>query len=160
RTFAEEFQVGTDHTLLTQELGNGQNNIGGGNARLALASQLHTHDIRQTHHGRAAQHHSFRFQTTHANGDNTQRINVRRMAVGTHTGIREGDRVTVLIRAVLNHRRHLLQVDLVHDAVTGRNHVHVLERGAGPVDEMETVFVTTVFNGTVLLEGIRVETRG
>src|SRR5690606_34224007 len=97
RTFAEEFQVGTDHTLLTQELGNGQNNIGGGNARLALASPLHTHDIRQTHHGRAAQHHSFRFQTTHANGDNTQRINVRRMAVGTHTGIREGDRVTVLI---------------------------------------------------------------
>ena len=82
------------------------------------------------------------------------------MAVGTHTGIREGDRVTVLIRAVLNHWRHLFQIDLVHDAVTSRNHVHILERGAGPVNEVKTVFVATVFDGAVLLEGIRVETRG
>jgi hypothetical protein len=47
----------------------------------------------------------------------------------------------------------------VHDAVTGRDNVYILERGLGPLDEVEAVFVTTVFDLAVLPEGIRVETR-
>ena len=102
-----------------------------------------------------AQHDGFGFQTADADGDDAQCIHVRGVRVGADTGIREGNAI-----AGLNHRRHLLQVDLVHDAVTGRNHVHVLERGLGPVDEMETVFVATVFDGAVLFERIRIETGG
>ena len=60
--------------------------------------------------------------------------------------------------AHLHHRRHLLQVDLVHDAVARRNHVHVLERGLGPVDEVEAVLVTALLHRPVLLEGILLET--
>jgi hypothetical protein len=55
-------------------------------------------------------------------------------------------------RRHLDHRRHLLQVDLVHDAVARRDHVHVLERLLGPVDEVEAVFVAAVFDGAVLRE--------
>jgi hypothetical protein len=46
----------------------------------------------------------------------------------------------------------------VHDAVAGRNHVHVLEGLLGPVDEVEAVFVAAVFDGAVLFERLRVET--
>jgi hypothetical protein len=46
----------------------------------------------------------------------------------------------------------------VHDAVARRDHVDVLERLLGPVDEVEAVFVAAVFDGAVLLERLRIET--
>jgi len=55
--------------------------------------------------------------------------------------------------------RHLLQVDLVHDPVARRNHIDVLERLLGPVDEVEAVFVAAVLDGAVLLERGPVEAR-
>jgi hypothetical protein len=92
------------------------------------------------------------FQAADADGDHAQRIDVRGVAVGADAGVGEGHAV-----AHLDHRRHFLQVDLVHDAVARRDHVDVLERLLGPVDEVEAVFVATVFDGAVLLERLRVE---
>ena len=63
---------------------------------------------------------------------------MRRVTVGAHAGIGEGHAVTHL-----NDRRHFLQIDLVHDAVAGRDHIDVLERELGPVDEVEAVLVAT-----------------
>ena len=57
----------------------------------------------------------------------------------------------------MDHRRHPLQIDLVHDAVARRNDVHVLERLLRPVDEVEAVFVAPVFHGAVLRERVLVE---
>ncbi len=57
----------------------------------------------------------------------------------------------------VNHRRHSLQVDLVHDAVARRNHVDVLEREPGPVDEVKAVLVATVLDRAVLVERIGIE---
>ena len=153
RTLTEELDIGTHHALFAQEFGQCQHDVGGSNARLTLAGQLDTHDIRKTHHGRMAEHHGFRFQTAHTHGNNAQRIDVRGVRIGTDAGIREGHAVLHL-----NHRRHFLQVDLVHDAVTGRNHVDVIERGFGPVNKVETVFVAAFFDVTVFLERVRIET--
>src|SRR5690606_8598704 len=88
-----------------------------------------------------------------ADGNHAQRVDVRGVRVGTHAGIREGDAVTGL-----DHRAHLLQVDLVHDAVTGGDHVDVLERGLGPLDKVEAILVATVLDGAVLLERLGIET--
>src|SRR5690606_15909322 len=66
RAFTEEFDIGTHDPLFTQEFGQRQYDVGGGNARLALTGQLDTNDVGQTHHGRMAQHHGFRFQTADA----------------------------------------------------------------------------------------------
>ena len=106
----------------------------------------------RAHPRRAAQHHALRFQATDADGDHAQRIDVRGVAVGADAGVGEGHAVTHL-----DHRRHFLQVDLVHDAVARRDHIHVLERLLGPVDEVETVFVATIFDGAVLGERVRIE---
>ena len=80
------------------------------------------------------------------------------VGVSSHAGIREGNTISIFIRAHLDHRGHFFQIDLVHDAVTGRDHVNILERSLGPLDKVKAVFVTTVFNLTVLAECIRVET--
>ena len=75
------------------------------------------------------------------------------MGVSTHTSIRE-------CYAVFNldNRRHFFQVDLVHNAVARRNHVHIFKCGFCPVDEVETVFVASVFDFAVFAEGIRIVT--
>ncbi len=59
----------------------------------------------------------------------------------------------------MDHRTHALQIDLVHDAVARWNHLHILERALAPVDEVKAVFVTAVFDGTVLLKGVGVGRR-
>ena len=119
---------------------------------MAFAGELHAHNVGQAHHGSAAEHHGFGFQAAHAHGNHAQRINVWGVRIGAHAGVGEGD-----VIFYLNHGRHFFQVDLVHDAVACRNHVHIFKCGFGPVDKVETVFVTTVFNIAVFLEGIGVE---
>ncbi|HEY1227799.1 MAG TPA: aconitase family protein, partial [Ramlibacter sp.] len=43
--------------------------------------------------------------------------------------------------AHIDHRRHLLQIDLVHDPVPRGDHVHVVEGLLRPFDEVEAVLV-------------------
>ena len=148
---AEKFHIGANHALFAQKFGQGQDDVGRGDAGLTFASELHANNVRQTHHGRAAEHDGFGFQTTHANRNHAQGIHMRRVAVGADAGVGEGNAV-----AVLNHRRHFFEVDLVHDAVARRNHVDVFKRGRAPVDEVETVFVAAIFDVTVFLEGVGV----
>jgi hypothetical protein len=74
------------------------------------------------------------------------------VAIGADQRVGKGDAV-----AGVHHRRHLLQVDLVHDAVARGNNVDVLERGFGPVDEMETILVAAILDRAVLVEGIGLE---
>ncbi len=155
RPLAEELDVGAHHALLAQELGQGQDDVGGGDAGLALAGQFDTDDVGQAHHRRVAEHHGLGFQAANADGDHAQGVHVRRVGVGADAGVGEGDTA-----ARLDHRAHLLQVDLVHDPVPGGDHVNVLECGLGPLDEVEAVLVAAVLDGAVLLEGVRVETGG
>ena len=73
------------------------------------------------------------------------------MGVCTDAGV--GERHTVFD---LDDGRHFFQVDLVHNAVARRNHVHIFKGGFCPVDKVETVFVTPVFDFAVFAEGIGV----
>ncbi len=157
RAFAEEFQIGGDDLLGAQEFGQRQHDVGGGDARLRTPGEAHADDVRQAHVGGTPQHHALGLQPADADGDHAQRIDMRRVAVGAHQGIREGDLMTLLIGARLDHRRHPLQIDLVHDAVARWDHVDVLEGLTRPVDEVEAVLVATLLDGAILGEGVLVE---
>jgi hypothetical protein len=148
--FAIEFQIGAHHLLLAQEFGQRQHDVGGGDAGLARPVSPRRR-CRAGASTSAAQHHVLRFQAAHADGDHAQRIDVR-VWLSVPTRCRGRPRVLSV-----DHRRHLLQVDLVHDAVAGRDHVDILEGLLGPVDEVEAVFVAAIFDGAVLLEGLRIE---
>ena len=76
-----------------------------------------------------------------------------RVAVCTHQRIGESHAI-----ARLDYRRHLFEVDLVHNAVARLNHVNVLEGLFGPVNKMKTVVVTAVFDGAVLCKRIFIVT--
>ena len=151
RTFAMEFEVGADHLRLAQEFGQRQHDVGGGDAGLRLAAEFDADDLRQPHPRGAAEHHVLRFQPADADRDHAERIHVRRMRIGADAGVGIGD-------AALDadHRRHLLQVDLVHDPVARGDHVDVVERALGPLDEVEAVLVAAVLDRAVLGERIRV----
>ncbi len=151
---AVELDPRTDHALLAQELGQRQHHVGAGDARLRATGEFHADDVGQAHPRGTAEHHALRFQAAHADRDHAQRVHVRGVAVGAHAGIGEGHPV-----AHLHDRRHFLQIDLMHDPVARRNHVDVLERLLGPVDEVEPVFIAAVFDGAVLLERGLVEAR-
>ncbi len=77
---------------------------------------------------------------------------MRSVAVGAHARIREGDAI-----AHLDDGRHFFQIDLVHDAVTRRDHVDILERALGPFDEVEAILVAAILDPAVLVERVRVE---
>ena len=77
---------------------------------------------------------------------------MRRVAVGTDQRVGISDAVLSM-----NHRRHAFQINLMHDAVTRRDHVHVFKRLFGPVNKVEAVFVTTIFNRTVFFKCLRIK---
>ncbi|MNL15030.1 hypothetical protein D3C87_1359940 [compost metagenome] len=151
--FAKEFQVGRDDLLLAQKFRQRQHRVRGRDARLRFPRQLDADDVGQAHPRSAAQHHAFRFQAAHADGNHAQRVDHRRMRIRAHQGVGIGHAILHL-----DHGRHALEVNLVQDAVPRRDHVDVFKRLLGPVDEIETVFVAAVFDGPVLGEGVGVET--
>jgi len=152
RASAAKLQIRADYFFLAQEFRQREHDVGGRDARLTLARQLDADDIGQAHPRRAAQHHVLRLQPADADGDHAERIDVRRVAVGADERVGIRDAIDGM-----NHGRHPLQIDLVHDAVAGRNHVDVLERLLRPVDEVEAVFIAPVFDRAVLRERVGVE---
>ena len=77
---------------------------------------------------------------------------MRRVAVGAHECVRESH---AILR--VNHRRHALQIDLVHDAVAGWDHLNIFERTLRPIDEMKTIFVATIFNRAIFCKRIGIK---
>ncbi len=79
---------------------------------------------------------------------------MRRMAICAYARIRESHALFHLY-----HRRHFFQIDLVHDAVTGRDHTDVFERGFAPLDKVEAIFVASVFYCAIFFKRIRIAAR-
>ena len=113
--------------------------------------QFHADDFRQAHPRRTSEHDVLGLEPADADRDHAERVDVRRVAVGADAGVGKRDAVLRV-----DDRRHLLQVDLVHDAVAGRDHVDVVERELRPVDEVEAVLVAAILDGAVLGERVRV----
>ena len=150
-TRTKKLQPAGNHAGLAQKFGQGENDIGGRNTRLALSDQFDPDNIRQTHHGWTTKHNCFRFQTADADGDHPEGINMGGVTVSTHTSIGKGNTVTDL-----NDRRHLLQIDLVHDAVPGGYHIHITECRFAPLNKMETICIAPRLNDLVVRHRIGV----
>ena len=73
------------------------------------------------------------------------------VTVSTHAGIGKGNTITNL-----NDRRHLLQIDLVHDAVPSRYHIHITECRFAPLNKMEAICIAPRLNDLVVRHGIGV----
>ncbi len=90
RTCAVKLQVGADHLLLAQVLGQREHQVGGGDAWLMAPGQFDADDVRQAHPRGAPEHDVLGLEPTDANGNHTQGVDMWRMAVRAHQCVGKG----------------------------------------------------------------------
>ena len=90
-TVAEKLEPGGNHACLAQEFGQREHDIGGGDTGLALTVKPNADDIGQTHHRRSTEHDGFGLEAADTDRDHTEAIDVRRVTIGTDTGVGEGN---------------------------------------------------------------------
>ena len=131
---AVEFDELADNTLLTQPLGDGEHEIGGGDALAQLPAQANTDDVGHQHRDRLPQHRRLGLDAPHTPADDAQAIDHRRVRVGPHqrVGVRHGSTVD---RRAAHNARQVLEIDLVDDPGVGRDDPKVLERVLSPPQE-------------------------
>ncbi len=116
---------------LAQHFGNLQHQVGGGNARLKRARQVHAHDVgRKEIHG-LAQHPCLGLDAAHAPAHDTQAVDHRGVRVGSD------DRVRIIHAVLLQHAfRQVFQVDLMDNADARRHHAETIERLRAPLEQL------------------------
>ncbi len=130
RAFAEELDELVDDVGLAHELGDGEHEIGGGDAAAQRSLQVHADHVGGEEVGRLAEHAGLGFDAAHAPRDHADGIHHGRVAVGADQGVGIVEAV-LLVHAA----RQVLEVHLVHDADAGRHHAEGIEGLHRPLHE-------------------------
>lgn len=85
---AVELDEAADHALGAQHLGDGQHQVGGGDAFLKLAGQLEADDLGDQHRHGLAEHRGFRLDPADAPAEHAQAVDHGRVAVGSDQRVR------------------------------------------------------------------------
>src|SRR5690606_27522662 len=150
---AVELNEFADHTALTQHLGNGQHQVGGGHAFTQLAGELEADHLGYQHGDRLAEHGCFSLDAAHTPAQHTQAVDHGGVRVGADQGVGVGPVFTVdLLRP--DALRQIFQVDLVTYTGTRRHHTEVVERALPPAQEGVTLAVALDLHGDVVMEGV------
>ena len=125
-----------DHAVLAQQFGDGEHEVGGGRAAGQLAGQPEPDDLRDEHGHRLAEHGGLGLDAADAPAEHAQAVLHGGVRVGAQAGVGVGD-------AVAGHHDpgQVLDVDLVHDAGAGRDHLELAERLLAPAQEAEPLAV-------------------
>ena len=161
---AEELDELAHHALLAQHLGDGQHQIGGGDAFLQLAGELEADDFGQQHGEGLAEHAGLGLDAAHAPAQNRQAIDHGRVRISAHQRVGIGDvhsgglaalgGVLFLLRP--DGLGEIFQVHLMADAGAGGHDREVLEGALAPLEELIALAVALIFQIHVLLEGLGV----
>ncbi|MDT4805262.1 hypothetical protein FQZ97_380650 [compost metagenome] len=139
------------YAFLAQHLGDGQNQVGGGNAFAQLAGELEADDLGNQHRHRLAEHGGLRFDTTHAPTKHTEAVDHGGVGVGAHQGIGEGIGQAVFL-ACPDGAAQVFQVDLMADASARRHHAEIVESPLAPAQEGIALAVALHLDFDVLFE--------
>ena len=137
-----------DDARLAEELGHGQDEVGGGGALGQRAGQLEADDLRHEHRERLAEHRRLGLDPADAPAEHAEAVHHRRVRVGADE--RVGERLAV---ALLDHAREELEVDLVDDARPGRHDLEVAEALLAPAEEGVALAVALELELDVAREG-------
>ena len=156
---AEELDELSDHAALAQHLGDGEHEVGRGDAFLQLAGELEADHFGQHHRQRLAEHGGFRLDAADAPAEHRQAVHHRGVRVGADHGVGIGDvhggglAVDLhLVLAAPDHARQIFEIDLMADAGAGRHDAEIVERALRPFQELVAFLVLPVFLFDVLLE--------
>ena len=152
---AEELDELADHALLAQHLGDGEHEIGGGDALFHLAGELEADHLGNEHGDRLAEHGRFRLDAAHAPAEHAEAVDHGGVRVGAHQriGIGHLDLLAVdLFLAGPDGLGEVFEVHLMADAGAGRDDAEVVERVLAPLQEAIALLVLLVFFLDVLAE--------
>ncbi len=116
--------------------------------------QPHPDDFRFQQVERLPQQYRLGLDTAHAPAEHAERIDHRGVRIGPDQGIGKGNRLRPS-RPGHDHRRQILQVDLMHDSGSRGHHPEVLEGLLGPAQQLVPLPVPLVLEIDVLGEGER-----
>ena len=138
-----------DDAVLAQHIGDGEHNVGCGNARLNVASQLEANDARNEHGDRLAKHCGLSLNTTDTPAQDAQAVLHGRVGVSTNTGVRVCQAVVLEDNA-----SQVLDVDLVDNTGSRRNNAEVGECASTPTEELVALIIALVLNLDVLSQSV------
>jgi hypothetical protein len=119
-----------DDTGLPEQLGHGEDEVGGGRAVRQLAGEAEADDLRNEHRDRLAEHGRLGLDPPDAPAEHAEPVDHRGVRVGAEQRVRE--RLAV---ARLDHAREVLEIDLMADAGARRDDGEVVERPLGPAEQ-------------------------
>jgi hypothetical protein len=151
---AVELDELADHAVLAQQLGDGQDQVGGRRAGRQLAGQPEPDHPRDEHRHRLAEHGRLGLDPADAPAEHAQAVLHGGVRVGAHAGVGErgGDPVPGRLRH--DDAGQVLDVDLVHDAGAGRDDLELAQRLLAPAQEREPLPVALELQGHVPVEGV------
>ena len=116
-----------DHACCSQQLSDGQDEVGGGRALGHRADELEADDLRNQHRHRFAEHRRLRLDAADAPAEHAEPVDHRRVRIRADERVRES-----LAVARLDHARQELEVDLMDDAGVRRHDLEVVEGRLSP----------------------------
>ena len=138
--------------MVSQEFGNSEDEIGGSGADRQSPYQFHTDDLGYEHEIGLAEHDGLGFDSADAPPHDSQTVDHCRVRVGTDERVRVGGQFSVLFPE-LDHRRQVLEVDLVDDPSARWYHPEVVERLLRELEELIAFTVPREFEVHILAEG-------
>ena len=139
--------------MLTQHLGDGEYQVGGGDTFAQLAGQLKADHIRDQHRDRLAEHSGLSFDTPYPPAQHAEAIDHSGMGVRADQRIRVGH--PLLILQFTPHRfAEILQIDLVADTGARWDDAEATERLLAPLEKHITFVVTLHLQTHVLFKRI------
>ena len=145
------------HARLAEDLGDGEDEVGGGSARGEPAGQLKADHLWEEERQRLAEHHRLRLDAADAPANDPQAVDHRRVAVGADEGIGNGDGEPGCAggRRIIAEKHaagEVFEVHLMNDPDRRRNDAEVLECLLPPAEEGVALGIALELDGDVFLE--------
>jgi hypothetical protein len=151
RAFAAELDELAHHFFTAQHFGDGQHQVGGGDAAAQLALELHADHVGGQEVDGLAQHAGFRLDAAHAPAHHADAVDHGGVAVGAHQRVGVVD---VVLLVLVHAARQVFQVHLVDDAEARGHDAEGVERLHAPLHELVALLVALEFQLHVQVQRI------
>lgn len=146
---AVEFHEFSNDTVGSENFGDAKGEIGRGDAFVEFAVEINADDFRDEEGDGLSEHACFGFDATHAPTNDAEAIDHGGVGIGADEGI--GVENVVLIE---NSFCEILEIDLVDDTDSRRDHSESIEGLLSPLQEFVAFLVTDELDGEVAVEGV------
>ena len=142
--FSEILHEGPHDVLLSEPLGDSQDEVGRSDALLESPGEPDSEDLRDGHVVRLAEHHRFGFYPSNPPPQAAEAVHHGGVRIGADQGVGEGLQGPVLRRGC-HHLGEVFEVELVADSLPRREDPHPLEGSLGPFQKRVAFRIPFVF---------------